>query len=406
MNRTQAADLPENVYGDTAPNAGGQQQMWHDQHLMLEGPIVATIEDQFRERWVDHATGLYQLGLLGNANFSSGQVIFTTANAYAGGQVLPLPVAPPVPAPLVPPLAGPGSQVQMWRTIPLRAARPAQQPTFLKRGEFTVMAGIANAVWQAQELIWMFDQYFWSVPLARLLNAALLRRQALRLILILPPYADGDKPGRSHVLRNTALRALVTGLPRTNNVLDQVGIYNMWYGQSLPPNSVAKRGIYVHAKGHTYDNSLLVCGSANMNRRSFLCDTELACAVEDPAVVTAHQQLLWAQLFPGGNAWPALNLNNANQGAAFFTAFQAAVANVANSLLIQDPWDQPTPRLPNLEVRPVNDEMPAAPIYAEVEPTSVNDAVETQAAHGALDEIVTLLENTPGQWATWPWRRP
>jgi phosphatidylserine/phosphatidylglycerophosphate/cardiolipin synthase-like enzyme len=405
LTTVQASDLPETVYGDPTPAGGGAQQMWYDQHLKLEGPIVATIENQFRERWVDQASGLYELGPLGSLNFSSGQVIFSTARAYAAGQIRALPM-PALPVPVAPPLppAAPGTQVQMWRTIPLRKARTAPPPTLFKRGEFTVMAGIANAVWQAQQLIWMFDQYFWSVPLARLLNAALLRTNTLRLVLILPPYADGDKPGRSHLLRNNALQVLTAGLPRdpATGALTKVGVYNMWYEQTqgTPGALASNRGIYVHAKSHTYDNQLLVCGSANLNRRSFLCDTELACAILDPAVVTLHQQRLWAQLFPGGAPWPVPPGYPPGWGNLFFTQFQAAAAVGANSLLVRDPWEGHW-TLPKNITRPLDGALPLAAVLNEVEPSSVAAKAETQPVFAQpggqraarLDDIVNRLEN-------------
>jgi hypothetical protein len=52
---------------------------------------------------------------------------------------------------------------------------------------------------------------------------------------------------------------LTAGLPRSNGVLDQVGVCNTWYGRWQPPANPASRGIYLDAKRPTRDES---CSSA------------------------------------------------------------------------------------------------------------------------------------------------
>lgn len=317
----QASDLPTEVYGVT-------KQIWHDQHLVLRGPIVRTLEDQFAERWSDSAR-FYDLS--NPARAFGGQVVFSSAKAIVAGDVVALPLSQPAtPAP-----AGSASAVQMWRTIPWRNART--RPPF-RRAEFTAMAGISHATTQAKNLIWFFDQYFWSVPYARQLNAVLKRpdRADLRVILILPPFADGNEAW-IHAARKRALDAL------TDGVRNKVGVYNLWH-------PVDGRGIYCHAKVEMYDGGLLVCGSVNLNRRSFLCDSELACAVADETVVAQHQQELWTMLFEGvaapAGTWPAIDLEADQQGPAFFAAFDAA-ARSTGAFLVPDPWESATPALPS-----------------------------------------------------------
>jgi phosphatidylserine/phosphatidylglycerophosphate/cardiolipin synthase-like enzyme len=310
------SDLPVAAYGTA-------NQIWHDQHLRLEGPIVQTLEDQYRERWVDSGV-THSIGGWGGSHWTDNQVIFSTDRAYSGDTVLPLEPAAPEP-----PVSGGNAVVQMWRTIPLR--KRAHPP--FTRGEYTIMAGISNACTKAQELVWIFDQYFFSRPLGRLLNAMIKRPGSrLNVIVVLPPYAD-DHQLDEHRARKLAMEDLTRDLKTaTPGVFDRVAICNLWDHQR-------NLGIYCHTKVQLYDQELMVCGSANLNRRSLTCDTELDCAVNDPAMVVTHQQRLWKMLFPGV-AWPAgIAFGTPGWGAQFLQEFRSHVT--ATSFLEPDPfWDR------------------------------------------------------------------
>ena len=380
--------------------------MWHDQHLQLKGPVVQTIEQQFVERWRD-TTNEKLVDLTPRAMWTAGQVAFSSKNAFGAAGIKDLATAAPEP-----PVTGATSLVQMWRTIPLRTSRTG--PPFV-RGEFTVQAGVSNAVQKAKQLIWMFDQYFWSRPLARLLNDQLHAVPSLHLIVILPPHADDDPGGviasAQHRARAAALDDVTAGFTTTAGEYDRIAVYNLWYGAPGLPRSPLNAGIYVHAKSHTYDGDLLVCGSANLNRRSFTCDTEISCAVLDPAVVLSHQRALWGYLFNGATR-PNVDLTDAgpaDRGKRLFDAFRSAVA-VGPSILIRDPWQSANPMLPNGVQR---DQKQLDPLYnimypTFLDPTSVTPAVE-RGAFGQwadpvpLNEIVRRLEEDHAG-TFWPYR--
>lgn len=449
------ADLPKEIYGD-------DHQIWHDQHLRLQGPIIKTLEEQFCERWQD-AGNVYESGFWGSLHIKNNQVIFSSKTAIKDGDIKRL--NEPKEVDLVP---GGSSLVQMWRTIPLRMER--KRPPFI-RGEFTIMAGIANACQAANELIWIFDQYFFSRPLARLLNHLIKndKKKRLCVILVLPPYAD-DHPNETHHARKIALNDLTAGLTLGSGKFERLGVYDLWHPSRIPG------GIYCHAKVQLYDRSLFVCGSANLNRRSFTCDTELDCAVLDDELVLKHYRRLWRVLFPD-TAWPSqINFNDLNGGwgLQFFDAFERAV-KTQSSYLIPDPWWNA-----DKQIRPVNVDgktkaavetrpprLPANPAEARknpstwtgiareqdyeedylqdargtlnnpqlekedilslgknyvakiedslFEPSSLNTKIESEICAksnstfgdpevpGRLDEIVFLIENC-GQGDKWPWR--
>jgi phosphatidylserine/phosphatidylglycerophosphate/cardiolipin synthase-like enzyme len=373
-------DLPENVYGSG-------YRHWHDQHLQLEGPIVATLEQQFAERWILDTNGrVYLFNRTSNIGFENQVQLTSAASIGPGPSVVPLEPAQPV--------AGVGNAiVQMWRTIPLRPG-PVKGP--LLRAEFTVMAGVANVVSQARSLITIWDQYFWSLPLARLLATRLNAASTLRLLIVLPPYGVGQA-GCELALRMQALQTLWNGL--TPAARSRVLVYDMW----APTPNV---GVYVHAKVQTYDGMLLVCGSANMNRRSFECDAELDCAVLHQETVAKHMAALYACI--AGSAW-------SDFAPGWLERYWSAMAAKHARALIPDPFFAASvgePTTPNGVPMPHTCNLPSWMF----EPSSIGPNVDGNVcqfstcpgdpkAPGRLDEVTFLLERCY-QGSSWPWRVP
>jgi phosphatidylserine/phosphatidylglycerophosphate/cardiolipin synthase-like enzyme len=373
-------DLPPLIYGDG-------YRHWHDQHLRLEGPIVATLEQQFAERWVmDVGDRVFPFKRDAREIGSYDQVQFTSTAAYTPDKtIVPLPPAAPV--------APTGEAVvQMWRTIPLRP-NVAKGP--FKRGELTVMAGIANAVAQAESLITIWDQYFWSVPLARLLAAQLMAKPELRLLIVLPPYGT-TTPGCELALRMKALQTLWNGLDAPGRA--RVVALDMW-------NPVQNVGVYVHAKVQTYDTMVMACGSANMNRRSHECDAELDCAVMHPPTVRAHLASLYSMFT--GRSWQEF-------GPGWAEGYLNALQAYAKGRLVPDPFFAGSapkdPKTPNGQPMPYGCSTPRCLF----EPTSIGSDVEKAVcagspgdpgAPGRLDEISYLLERCH-KGDDWPYRYP
>lgn len=402
----QGSDLPE------ADSAGimlfGPRQSWHDQHLKLTGPIVATLEHQFAERWQDTARFFSMQD--SDTHLRAQQVIFSSPDAIVDGDPK---TARPLP-PIAPITATGSSTVQMWRTIPWRNSRTG--PPF-QRAEFTVLAGICNAINQSRQLIWIFDQYFWSRSLAVQLHRQLRAYPDLRVIVVLPAHADDpSNASKQHQARFDAISLVMKA--SGHDVSGQVGVYSLWDPQApvappppegwpTPPVQTNGRGVYVHAKVQMYDGGLLVCGSANLNRRSLLCDAELAIAVADPAVVAEHQQKLWNYLFPAGAVpWPAPDFSQPGSGPAFFDAFNRAIGvttagTTGPSRLIRDPWDSDGKVLPGGAFRERNGTGWWYNFYYKslMDPSSLADACEkhkpdadNSSDWASLDQVSKLIE--------------
>lgn len=228
----------------------GRRPPWHDVQLEVRGPAISELDLTFRERWEDQ-TALNHAGLLRS---------FLT-HVMSRDRV-----ARPLPARLEDPPTQGGHAVQVLRTYPTKRPRYP----FAPEGERSVARAFAKAIERARSLIYIEDQYFWSVEIAQLLAAALRRQPGLQVIGVVPRYPDKD--GRFSGPPSRLAQAKAIDII-TKAGGERVGIYDVENDIGTP--------IYVHAKVCVIDDVWATVGSDNLNRRSWTHDSELSCAVID-----------------------------------------------------------------------------------------------------------------------------
>ncbi|MGE2714242.1 phosphatase domain-containing protein [Mycolicibacterium litorale] len=233
------AESPDEVYGPTPAR--------HDVQVALRGPAVREVEDVIRERWDDPApTTRLPWHVVADRIHQSPRT------------------AAPLPAPDRYPPAEGTCAVQLLRTYPRR--RPAHP--FAPLGERSVARAYAKALRRARRLIYLEDQYLWSVDVARIFAAALRRSPELQLIAVVPRRVDQKVATRAAELGQREAMAMVRAAGGT-----RVQIFDIENDEGRP--------IYVHAKVCIVDDVWAVVGSNNLNNRSWSHDSELAAAIID-----------------------------------------------------------------------------------------------------------------------------
>ena len=237
----QPALLDDEHYGDQAP--------WHDLQAELRGPVVDDLAWTFAERWRDVTP------------IDSRTPVRALLHRYARHPATPGPLAPDGRS------AACGSvAAQVLRTYPaLRDASP-----FAPEGERSIARAYLKAFSRARRLIYLEDQYLWSIDATRALTAALTHHQQLQLVAVIPRYPDPDgrvSGAASRIGRTRVLDALRRAGP------GRVAVYDLENGDGTP--------IYVHSKTCIIDDTWIAIGSDNLNRRSWTHDSELSCALID-----------------------------------------------------------------------------------------------------------------------------
>jgi phosphatidylserine/phosphatidylglycerophosphate/cardiolipin synthase-like enzyme len=229
----------------------GQRPPWHDVQVEIRGPAVADVETVFRERWEDPQpltrNPLHRLrDILDRQDSTPGRL----------------------PARLPDPAAHGEHMVQLLRTYPHRR-RPY---SFAPRGERSIARGYRKVLRNAARLVYFEDQYLWAPEVVAAFAEALEARPELRVIAVIPRFPDQD--GRVTVASELIGRVRALRLLRRAGG-DRFAVYSPENHQNTP--------VYVHAKVFVVDDTWATVGSDNVNLRSWTFDSELSCAVLDPA---------------------------------------------------------------------------------------------------------------------------
>ena len=229
----------------------GANPPWHDVQAALRGPIVGSLDTTFRERWTDPT----QLDLRSPIAWLRDRVDGADLRADR------LPPQPPDP-----PACGP-HVVQVLRTY---ASLRRAYRNFAPAGERSIARGYSKAIKRARRLIYVEDQYMWSVDVARLFAGALAANPDLHMIVVVPRYPDVDGA--------FALPPNLVGREQALEVCHRAGgervhVFDVENHDGTP--------VYVHAKVCVIDDVWASIGSDNFNRRSWTHDSELSCPVLD-----------------------------------------------------------------------------------------------------------------------------
>lgn len=225
----------------------GATPAWHDMQVEVRGPAVDDLAETFRERWNDQHP-------LTRSNWHRRGRSSRSGPPRIESSVVDRGAAP----------CGP-HHVQVLRTYP--AKRPAYP--FARGGERSIARAYLKALRRARRLVYIEDQYFWSLDMSRALVRALHEQPTLKIVVVVPKFPDED--GRfSGPPNRIGQLAAIHDLREFGR--HRFAIYDLEKDR-LP--------IYVHAKICIIDDVWMTVGSDNLNRRSWTHDSELSCAVLD-----------------------------------------------------------------------------------------------------------------------------
>jgi phosphatidylserine/phosphatidylglycerophosphate/cardiolipin synthase-like enzyme len=245
-------DTPDHL-GDSDPvqidPRYGPRPPWHDLQLELSGPAVLDVDRTFQERWEDQTPRDHRNPL---------RVMWQRLSHEPRRLEL-------LQRRLPPPVVG-SHVVQVLRTYPARR----RVTPFAPDGERSIARAYLKALGRARRLVYVEDQYLWGRLVAEALAAALRAAPELRMIIVVPRHPDRDGRISGRAARAAQWRA-IEHLRRAGG--PRVAVYDLENEQGTP--------IYVHAKAMVIDDVWAMVGSANLNRRSWTHDSEVACAVVD-----------------------------------------------------------------------------------------------------------------------------
>jgi phosphatidylserine/phosphatidylglycerophosphate/cardiolipin synthase-like enzyme len=192
----------------------------HDVSVALRGPAVDAVDATFVELW----------GHVGTAIPKSAHVLPDKTNAA----------------------------VQIVRTLPANLVATAQN------GETGILEAYLRAIGQAEEFIFLDNQYFTEVAIADALVRAIVRRKTLEVIMVV--NGKVDLPFYNSLQPELIVRMFEELNKHEDDVTaaKRLGVFTLWsHDKSSTPQRILRT--YTHAKTAVVDDKWATIGSANLD---------------------------------------------------------------------------------------------------------------------------------------------
>lgn len=273
----------------TTPEHKGNQRA-HDIFCRVEGPVVEDIERNFVGRW--------------NAEPPRFTAFVTAANAFKlkGFKIAnPFPISTLAMSKTALGKAG-NAVAQLHRTQSSSITGGFPLLT-LKTDRGDVKQSYEKVISLANEYIYIENQYVRVVELADWIAKRFKANSKLQVIIVVPILPEELEEGKADeltlhglFLQHKALTTLRTALGRN------LGLYSLVQNKKAPTDSKNKKlssfgsmRVYPHSKVLIVDDVFASIGSANVNPRGFLLDSEANIGWHDPMSVKAFREQLWRE---------------------------------------------------------------------------------------------------------------
>ncbi|MFO0683018.1 MAG: phospholipase D-like domain-containing protein [Sandaracinus sp.] len=243
----------------------------------LEGPIVEDVEELFHMRWAHQIEA--------GVDYSENASDYTVARDQ--------------------PAFADGVQAQLTATLPAPYSENAIAETWW------------NAIANAEDYIYIEDQYFRVPMLQELIVQRMTDVPALQLVVITKPIDEITDPGCEQTYM--MVEALETAFPTRFHLLQLRAFDIVDVGFGIDETEERYTDFDVHSKLLIVDDVFLSVGSANKNNRGIVYEGELNVAIYDRAWVTAARERILRLILPS-------DVTPASTSAGWITQLEEAAA--------------------------------------------------------------------------------
>lgn len=229
----------------------------HDDHARVIGPAADALMEIALARW-NHAANLagmavHAMGVPPSIvrgkdypPMGSADTVLEDADSWKGGASK---------------IRWPGYAVQFGQTI--------GNPELAKKMSSDAWQAVRHLLSSAKRLIYIEDQYCWSLPVADELAAAATR--GVTVMMLLPPHADDTTGRKGAAGPDLRLKALARLWQQASGAEDKLHVFEL----------MSPTHFYVHAKSGIVDDEVFWVGSMNLNNRGTFHDSETIGTVAD-----------------------------------------------------------------------------------------------------------------------------